>query len=137
MVFETDESVLFIEMSSINKIIKSFFFQGKSTLVPLLVTSALTSLLPLWPYVVVGVTFAIFLAWNGSVVVGDRTHHQLHINFPQILYFVSFSAFFSSPYLLVNFRLWQKFLSDLKKFKWMVGLMIIFIFAVVSIHFFT
>ena len=93
--------------------------------------------LPLWPYMVVGLTFALFLVWNGSVVVGDKTHHQMHVHLPQIFYFVSFSIFFSLPYLLGNVRLWMGFVRGMGKKKMIVGVVCLLLFALVSVHHFT
>ena len=41
-----------------------------------------------WPYVVVGATFGLFLAWNGgSVVLGDKSNHSFTLHLAQLLYF--------------------------------------------------
>ncbi|CAI8027872.1 Dol-P-Glc:Glc(2)Man(9)GlcNAc(2)-PP-Dol alpha-1,2-glucosyltransferase [Geodia barretti] len=97
----------------------------------------LSLLLSLWPYMVVGLTFALFLVWNGSVVVGDKTHHQMHVHLPQIFYFVSFSIFFSLPYLLGSVRLWREFLRGMRKKKMIVGVVCLLLFSLVSVHYFT
>ena len=51
-----------------------------------------------WPYVVVVVGFIAFVLINGSIVVGAKDDHQAILHFPQIFYFVSFSALFSFMY---------------------------------------
>ena len=95
-------------------------------------------LVPLWPYVAVGTTFALFLVWNGSVVVGDKTHHQMHLHLPQIFYFVSFSFFFSLPYILCSVRVWSGFLRDLmKKKKILFSTFAVLVIALLSVHYFT
>ena len=107
---------------------------GKFSSLPFAILSLL---LPLWAYVVVGLTFALFLVWNGSVVVGDRTHHQMHLHLPQIFYFVSFSLFFSLPYLLGSSRLWRGFLKELRGRKMVAALVGMTLFALASVRFFT
>ena len=42
----------------------------------------------LWPYVVVGAVFVIFMVWNGgSVVLGDKSNHRFTLHLAQLLYF--------------------------------------------------
>ena len=115
----------------------SVFFSLSPGEISGLILTLLSLLLPLWPYVVVGLTFALFLVWNGSVVVGDKTHHQMHLHLPQIFYFVSFSFFFSFPYLLGNGRLWLEFVRQLKKKKMIFAVICVLLLALVSVHFFT
>ena len=91
----------------------------------------------LWPYVLVGLTFALFLVWNGSVVVGDRTHHQMHLHFPQIFYFVTFSLFFSLPFLFGNVRLFTAFVRKLRKKVVVFGVVAVLCCALVAVHYFT
>lgn len=71
-------------------------------------------LLMVWPYVVVGVGFLVFLVLNDGIVVGDRTSHEVCLNFPQIFYFFSFTFFFSLPLSLCYKRV-LCFLQALKK----------------------
>ncbi|KAL6707907.1 glucosyltransferase [Coniothyrium glycines] len=52
------------------------------------------------PYLVLLVLFAGFVAWNGSVVLGDRSAHTATIHVPQMLYIWPYIAFFSLPLLL-------------------------------------
>ena len=68
-----------------------------------------------WPYVVVLVSFASFVHWNGGVVLGmylsqtvyiikltfegDKSNHVATIHLAQMLYFWPFFAFFSLPLL--------------------------------------
>jgi alpha-1,2-glucosyltransferase len=51
----------------------------------------------LWPYVAVMVGFVAFVAWNGGIVVGDRTNHTAGLHLPQLGYFVLFATAFSAP----------------------------------------
>ncbi|KAF5019240.1 hypothetical protein F66182_8756 [Fusarium sp. NRRL 66182] len=54
----------------------------------------------IYPYVAVLVSFAAFVAWNGGVVLGDKSNHVATIHLPQMLYIWPFFAFFSLPLLL-------------------------------------
>ncbi|KAF5680089.1 alpha-1,2 glucosyltransferase ALG10 [Fusarium circinatum] len=57
-----------------------------------------------WPYVAVLISFGGFVAWNGGVVLGDKSNHVATIHLPQMLYIWPFFAFFSLP-LLVPYAL--------------------------------
>lgn len=52
-----------------------------------------------WPYILVALAFIAFVIFNGSIVVGDKDSHQPALHIPQLLYFLSFSLFFSAPHL--------------------------------------
>ncbi|XP_069765607.1 dol-P-Glc:Glc(2)Man(9)GlcNAc(2)-PP-Dol alpha-1,2-glucosyltransferase isoform X1 [Narcine bancroftii] len=67
-----------------------------------------------WPYAVVVVVFLIFLFLNGGVVVGDRTSHEITLNFPQLYYFFSFTLVFSISHL-VSYQKIKSFLDSVKK----------------------
>ncbi|KAM0220150.1 hypothetical protein ACHAQI_000608 [Fusarium lateritium] len=54
----------------------------------------------IWPYITVIVSFGIFVAWNGGVVLGDKSNHVATIHLPQMLYIWPFFAFFSLPLLI-------------------------------------
>ncbi|KID97897.1 Alpha-1,2 glucosyltransferase alg-10, partial [Metarhizium majus ARSEF 297] len=54
----------------------------------------------IWPYMSVLAAFASFVAWNGSVVLGDKSNHVATIHLAQLLYIWPFFAFFSLPLLL-------------------------------------
>ncbi|KAL9931944.1 hypothetical protein V8E36_009259 [Tilletia maclaganii] len=45
-------------------------------------------------YLPVVLAFAGFLAWNGSIVLGDKTNHVAALHFPQLLYFAAFTVIF-------------------------------------------
>ncbi|USP76553.1 glycosyltransferase family 59 protein [Curvularia clavata] len=53
-----------------------------------------------FPYAIILVIFAGFVAWNGSVVLGDKSAHTATIHLPQMLYIWPYLAFFSFPLLL-------------------------------------
>jgi hypothetical protein len=46
----------------------------------------------MWPFLGIAFGFAAFVYLNEGIVVGDRSHHEAHLHFPQIFYFVTFSA---------------------------------------------
>ncbi|KAF3052505.1 glucosyltransferase [Didymella keratinophila] len=52
------------------------------------------------PYVILLVLFAGFVAWNGSVVLGDKSAHTATIHLPQMLYIWPYVALFSAPILV-------------------------------------
>ncbi|KAJ6784203.1 hypothetical protein PWT90_01781 [Aphanocladium album] len=54
----------------------------------------------IWPYIVVLLSFAAFVQWNGSVVLGDKSNHVATIHLAQMLYIWPFFAFFSLPLLI-------------------------------------
>ncbi|KAI8636062.1 alpha-2-glucosyltransferase Alg10 [Parasitella parasitica] len=45
-------------------------------------------------------SFAVFLIWNGGIVLGDRSNHAAGLHFPQIFYYSSFLSFFAAPWTL-------------------------------------
>ncbi|UKZ79897.1 hypothetical protein TrVFT333_007660 [Trichoderma virens FT-333] len=51
----------------------------------------------IWPYVTILGAFAGFVAWNGGVVLGDKSNHVATIHLPQMLYIWAFFGFFSLP----------------------------------------
>lgn len=54
----------------------------------------------IWPYLTVLGAFVAFVAWNGAVVLGDKSNHVATIHFAQLLYMWPLLAFFSWPLLL-------------------------------------
>lgn len=50
------------------------------------------------------VLFLVFLYHNGSIVVGDKSAHQMTIHLPQLLYFLLFYGVFALPYILTKLR---------------------------------
>ncbi|KAM4675636.1 dol-P-Glc:Glc(2)Man(9)GlcNAc(2)-PP-Dol alpha-1,2-glucosyltransferase [Discoglossus pictus] len=67
-----------------------------------------------WPYVLLVIGFLAFVAFNGGIVIGDRSSHEACLNFPQLFYFFAFTCIFSfssllSPKKIVDFfkSLWK------------------------------
>ncbi|AEO70709.1 glycosyltransferase family 59 protein [Thermothielavioides terrestris NRRL 8126] len=54
----------------------------------------------IWPHMAVLAMFAGFVAWNGGVVLGDKSNHVATIHLAQMLYIWPFFAFFSAPLFL-------------------------------------
>ncbi|TVY88273.1 Dol-P-Glc:Glc(2)Man(9)GlcNAc(2)-PP-Dol alpha-1,2-glucosyltransferase, partial [Lachnellula willkommii] len=54
----------------------------------------------LWPYIALLISFAVFVFWNGGVVLGDKSNHVATIHLPQLLYIWPFITFFSAPLIL-------------------------------------
>ena len=63
-------------------------------------------------FILVAISFASFLLWNGSIVIGDKEAHKASLHFPQFLYFALISAGFLSPHIL--FLHFPRFLKNLK-----------------------
>ncbi|KAL7627270.1 glucosyltransferase [Parahypoxylon ruwenzoriense] len=60
----------------------------------------------IWPHLVVLGTFIAFVAWNGGVVLGDKSNHVATLHLAQMLYIWPLFAFFSAPLFvpwLLNF----------------------------------
>ncbi|XP_054274138.1 putative Dol-P-Glc:Glc(2)Man(9)GlcNAc(2)-PP-Dol alpha-1,2-glucosyltransferase [Macrosteles quadrilineatus] len=55
-------------------------------------------------YVFVGLSFLIFVAYNRSIVVGDKSAHSVTLHFPQLLYFALFASIFAWPLFIVKVR---------------------------------
>ncbi|KAI2624761.1 glycosyltransferase family 59 protein [Xylaria nigripes] len=51
----------------------------------------------LWPHGVVLAAFGGFVAWNGGVVLGDKSNHVATLHFAQLLYIWPLFVFFSAP----------------------------------------
>ncbi|TGJ82814.1 hypothetical protein E0Z10_g5983 [Xylaria hypoxylon] len=51
----------------------------------------------LWPHGVILAAFVVFVAWNGGVVLGDKSNHVATLHLAQLLYIWPFFAFFSAP----------------------------------------
>ncbi|KAK5138358.1 hypothetical protein LTR08_003419 [Meristemomyces frigidus] len=51
------------------------------------------------PFLTLIALFAVFIFWNGSVVLGDKSNHVATLHLPQMLYISPFMAFFSLPLL--------------------------------------
>ncbi|KAI1485762.1 glycosyltransferase family 59 protein [Biscogniauxia mediterranea] len=51
----------------------------------------------IWPHCVVLAAFVAFVAWNGGVVLGDKSNHVATLHLAQMLYIWPLFAFFSAP----------------------------------------
>ncbi|KAF2202469.1 hypothetical protein GQ43DRAFT_311470 [Delitschia confertaspora ATCC 74209] len=51
----------------------------------------------IFPYTILLGLFGGFVAWNGGVVLGDKSNHVATLNFPQMLYIWPYITFFSLP----------------------------------------
>ncbi|KAI1496957.1 glycosyltransferase family 59 protein [Biscogniauxia marginata] len=51
----------------------------------------------IWPHGVILATFVAFVAWNGGVVLGDKSNHVATLHLAQMLYIWPLFAFFSAP----------------------------------------
>ncbi|KAF0305638.1 putative Dol-P-Glc:Glc(2)Man(9)GlcNAc(2)-PP-Dol alpha-1,2-glucosyltransferase [Amphibalanus amphitrite] len=51
-------------------------------------------------YGAVCAAFVAFVAWNGALVVGDRSAHEAVLNAPQLLYFLATSAVWLAPLMV-------------------------------------
>lgn len=49
------------------------------------------------PQIIIIVLFALFVLWNGGVVLGDKSNHVATIHAPQMLYLWPYITFFSLP----------------------------------------
>ncbi|KAK4197300.1 family 59 putative glycosyltransferase [Triangularia verruculosa] len=54
----------------------------------------------IWPHITILGLFLGFVAWNGGVVLGDKSNHIATIHLAQMLYLWPFFAFFSLPLFL-------------------------------------
>ncbi|KAK4125854.1 glycosyltransferase family 59 protein [Parathielavia appendiculata] len=57
----------------------------------------------IWPHITILALFAGFVAWNGGVVLGDKSNHIATIHLAQMLYVWPLFAFFSAPLLIPSF----------------------------------
>ncbi|XP_078409659.1 dol-P-Glc:Glc(2)Man(9)GlcNAc(2)-PP-Dol alpha-1,2-glucosyltransferase isoform X1 [Cetorhinus maximus] len=78
-----------------------------------------------WPYIILVLGFLLFVFLNGGIVVGDRTNHEISLNFPQLFYFFSFTLVFSVSHLLSPHKI-ASFLYSVKKHPlFYIGLVIV------------
>lgn len=61
------------------------------------------------------VLFAVFLVWNGGIVLGDRSNHIAGLHFPQLFYYTSFLSFFAAPWTLSKAAISSLFQCSLKR----------------------
>ncbi|KOX74903.1 Putative Dol-P-Glc:Glc(2)Man(9)GlcNAc(2)-PP-Dol alpha-1,2-glucosyltransferase [Melipona quadrifasciata] len=65
----------------------------------------------LFPYVIVCLTFVMFVIWNKGIVVGDKRAHIPTIHIPQLLYFSTFLFCFLWPYMIIYWKDYFKFIN--------------------------
>lgn len=94
-------------------------------------------LLKMWSYILLAVGFLAFLIINGSIVVGDKTHHVTSFHFPQIFYFISFSIGFSAGPLFCQWRLVRKTGIFLFKPRGILIFLLLCIVGSLLVHYFT
>ncbi|MGD8911931.1 MAG: hypothetical protein PVJ68_04185 [Candidatus Thiodiazotropha sp.] len=94
---------------------------------PLLSKSTLSAYLEkVWPFILVILSFGVFVIWNGGVAVGDADQHQVSLNISNFYFFllVSFALFL--PYNIAR-------LGDVKDLlvnnKWLILLIIVMFFV--------
>lgn len=56
-----------------------------------------TIIMAILPQITIIIIFALFVVWNGGVVLGDKSNHVATIHVPQMLYLWPYVAFFSLP----------------------------------------
>ena len=92
----------------------------------------------LWPYLLAMLTFLAFISYNGSIVLGDKAHHQASFHLPQIFYFACFTCLFASSHLLLNSRLLVAFLWTVcRSWRWCAGLLVMVFVSLAAVHWFT
>ncbi|XP_033744747.1 putative Dol-P-Glc:Glc(2)Man(9)GlcNAc(2)-PP-Dol alpha-1,2-glucosyltransferase [Pecten maximus] len=67
-------------------------------------------------YICVGAGFAVFIHLNNGIVVGDRSHHQACLNFPQVFYFLSVALVFGAPHMVSIPKILNFLKFSIKKF---------------------
>ncbi|KAG0633497.1 alpha-2-glucosyltransferase Alg10 [Tuber brumale] len=81
--------------------IKNFFFRTPITHLLSIISNIPTIISSTFPYLLVILSFAIFIVWNDfSLVLGDKSAHQPTLHLPQIFYFTLFTTITSLPLLL-------------------------------------
>ena len=107
-----------------------------------LLSSMLTNLptltLRLWPYFTVVLAFLTFVFKNGSIVVGDKSHHQASFHVPQFFYFIVFSCSMAAPHFVFNLRLVVGYMKVLlTKRKWTATFVCLLGLVAMAVHRYT
>jgi len=58
------------------------------------------TLLNIWPYCIVFLSFVTFVWINGGIVVGARHDHEVGLHFPQLFYCTVFTVCFAAAYMV-------------------------------------
>ncbi|KAI9025328.1 alpha-2-glucosyltransferase Alg10 [Phycomyces nitens] len=109
-------------------------YSAKSLIVNTL--SNLPMILPnILTFIVALAGFAVFLVWNGGIVLGDRSNHLAGYHIPQLFYFSSFLSFFMAPWILSidNIKRAISFTSAKQLVLYIVGLVL----SLYAVHKFT
>ncbi|KAF2799070.1 glycosyltransferase family 59 protein [Melanomma pulvis-pyrius CBS 109.77] len=103
------------------------------------------------PYLVLLTLFVGFVAWNGGVVLGDKSNHVATVHLPQLLYLWPYIVFFSIPLTMASVlrhvvRLFPE--SALKAFcqnnlvgssrtsaPWAISTFVFIVFGLAAVHF--
>ena len=107
-----------------------------------LLSSTLTHLptltLRLWPYLAIVLAFLTFVVKNGSIVVGDKSHHQASFHVPQLFYFFVFACAMAAPHFVFNLRLVVGFLKVLlTRRSWMAAFVCLLGLVMLAVHHYT
>ena len=62
------------------------------------------SLRTLLPYMVVCLVFSLLIVWNGGVVLGDRSQHQMTLHLSQVSYFILLTGLFTWSQLITSIK---------------------------------
>jgi alpha-1,2-glucosyltransferase len=85
----------------------------------------------IWPYIIVILSFGVFIIWNGGVAVGDTEQHHVSLNISNFYFFllVSFALFL--PYNIAR-------IGDVKSLivdnKWIIILLIVLFFIYMATY---
>ena len=85
--------------------------RSEAGLLERLVKAVVYLLLQLWPslrtllpYMLVCVSFLVYILWNGGIVLGDKSQHQVTLHFSQISYFVFIAGVFTWYEMLISIK---------------------------------
>ncbi|PWN31453.1 uncharacterized protein FA14DRAFT_151418 [Meira miltonrushii] len=89
------------------------------------------------PYIPVFGASAAFILYNGSIVLGDKEHHQVSTHWVQPFYFAAFASFFAWPTLLISLNRARRgfHLSTLRILGEIVSLALIFSIALAAVQY--
>lgn len=98
----------------------------------LLIFSNLLGIIALvWPYAIVFLLFCLFVIINGSIVVGDKSNHEATFHGSQMLYFLCFTLFFASPFLISRDRI-ERFIRSISRYPYRTFTVVLVIFICVN-----
>jgi alpha-1,2-glucosyltransferase len=99
---------------------------------PLVSKASVTEFLKkVWPFILVILSFGMFVIWNGGVAVGDTDQHQISLNISNFYFFLLVSFALYLPYNIARF-------GDVKDLlvsnKWLIVLVIILFFVYMATY---